>query len=58
VTDDYGEADEFCVVVKFDDDTEIVLNLTAQVRFGVHYVHWGDGNEEVLKKYPPRFLRE
>jgi hypothetical protein len=58
VTDDYEEADEFCVVVKFDDDTELVLNLTTRLKFAVHYSSWGNGRQEVLKRYPARFLRK
>lgn len=58
VTDDYGEADEFCVVVKFDDDTELVLNLTPRLKFAVQYSNWDNGRREVLKRYPTRFLRK
>ena len=58
VTDDYGEADEFSVVVKFDDDTELVLNLTPRLKFAVHYSNWSNGRQEVLKRYPARFLRK
>jgi hypothetical protein len=58
VEEPYANAEEFWVAIQFDDDTEIYLDLSSRIRFGVHYLGRVDGDLEPITVYPTRFLRE
>jgi hypothetical protein len=58
VEEPYAKSEEVYVTIKFDDDTEIVLDLTSRLRFGVQFVRCVDGELEPVKAYPKRFLRK
>jgi hypothetical protein len=57
VAEPYTGAEDLWVEIKFDDDTNIYIELSARLRFGVNYVQSTNGNTEPIKEFPKRFLR-
>ena len=58
IEEPYAKSEEVYVTVKFDDDTEIILDLSSRLRFGVQCLRIADGDLEPVKAYPKRFLRK
>jgi len=58
VEEPYAKSEEVYVTIKFDDDTEIILDLSSQLRFGVQCLRYVHGDLEPVKAYPKRFLRK
>jgi hypothetical protein len=56
VTEPYANSDELYVTIRFDDDTEISLELSARIRFGVNYTRVVDGEQVPIKQQAARFL--
>ena len=58
VGEPYAKSEDVYVTIKFDDDTEIILDLSSRLRFGVQCLRSADGDLEPVKVYPMRFLRK
>lgn len=57
IEEPYPESQEFYVTLRFEDETEILLDLTARLQFGVLYPQRVEGEFEPIKQYPRQFLR-
>ena len=58
MTEPYANSDELYLTIRFDDDTEISLDLSARIRFGVNYTRVVDGEQVPIKQQAQRFLGE
>jgi hypothetical protein len=58
VTEPYANSDEIYLTIRFDDDTEISLDLSARIRFGFTYMRLVDGEQVPIRQQAQRFLRE
>ena len=58
VEEPYAKSEDVYVTIKFDDDTEIILDLSSRLRFGVQCLRFVGGDLEPVKAYPKRFLRK
>ena len=57
IEEPYAESHEFYATICFEDETEILLDLTAQLQFAVLYLHRVEGELEPIKQYPKQLLR-
>jgi hypothetical protein len=58
VEEPHSKSEDVYVTIKFDDDTEIILDLSSRLRFGVQCLRLVNGELEPVKVYPKRFLRK
>jgi len=52
----HANANEVYVVVRFDDETQLYIDLSSRQLFGVQYLEHIDGELEPVKTYPVRSL--
>jgi len=56
IEEPHANAKEVYVVVRFDDDTQLYIDLSSRQLFGVQYLEHIDGDLEPVKTYPVRSL--
>ena len=56
IEEPHANANEVYVVVRFDDDTQLYIDLSSRQLFGVQYLEHIDGELEPVKTYPVRSL--
>jgi hypothetical protein len=56
IEEPHANANEVYVVVLFDDDTQLYIDLSSRQLFGVQYLEHIDGELEPVKTYPVQSL--
>jgi hypothetical protein len=56
IEEPHVNAKEIYVVLRFDDDTQLYIDLSSRQLFGVQYLEHIDGELEPVKTYPVRSL--
>jgi len=46
------DGDLNCVTLRFDDNTELVIDLEPCLRFAADYSAWKAGDQRVIKRWP------
>jgi hypothetical protein len=46
------DRDISCVILCFDDNTELVLDIEPCLSFAADYSDWKTGNERIIKRWP------
>jgi hypothetical protein len=56
IEEPHANAKEVYVVMRFEDDTQLYIDLSSRQLFGVQYLEHIDGELEPVKTYPVRSL--
>jgi hypothetical protein len=56
IEEPHANAKEVYVVMRFDDDTQLYIDLRSRQLFGVQYLEYINGELEPVKTYPVRSL--